>query len=753
MLRDFLNRLKFPGRGAARPRAASRRTAIETADQLIVEGNRAESEGRLREACELYRRAVAAAPGWGKAHLNLGIGLEAMGDIDGAVGCHERALANDPADPYANYNLGRLLYTRGQLPRGEQLLRQALRSRPEFPQAHVVLARVLEAQGNLDAAAAALEAALKLRPDDISVLHHYAEVLGRLNRADEAQAALKRVIALDPENADANYSLATLLLTRGEFDDAEPLLRRVVRRDPNSVEAHSRLFDIYHSRGDLSAAVAELERVLELRPDWADALYNYAITLLGLRRDAEAEAALRRVIALDSGSLNAYRMLGSLLHRQGRVAEMLEICRGGRARHPERFDLESFELFLLNFTDDISDDALFERHRAFGERLEVAHRPRSRLLPEKGDPGRRLRVGYVSGELNYHPVGLFALPVLERHDRSRFEVYCYATSEKSDDFTQRLSARADVWRNAAKLTDSEMTDAIQGDRIDILVDLAGHTGVSRLGVFAQQAAPVQAAWLGYLSTTGLKRIQYRVTDGYCDPPGLTDRLHTETLVRLPHSQWCYRPFISVPCAQSPPCVRSGHITFGSFNQIAKLSRSARRIFAEVLNGLPDSRLVVLGVAQGNAEAELLKDLASAGVAAARITVVPFVAVQDYYRWFDAVDIALDTLPYSGGTTTFDALWMGVPVVTVPGSRPASRSAASILTTVGLGEWIASSKEDYVRRATDFAGRRDVLVEMRGSLRSHLLASPLMDEERFVRDLEQAYRQMWHHWCASAGGGQ
>jgi predicted O-linked N-acetylglucosamine transferase (SPINDLY family) len=724
-----------------------------SADRLVAEGNRAEREGRLREACELYRRAVAAAPGWGKAHLNLGIGLEASGATDDAIKSYEAALALEPAEAFANYNLGKLLYTLGRLPRAEQLLRQALRSRPEFPEAHIVLSRVLEAQGNPGAAAVALEVALKLRPDDIGALHHYAGVLGKLDRPDDAQAALKRVIALDPENADANYSLATLLLARGESDNAEPLLRRVVRRDPGSVEAHSRLFDIYHSRGDLPAAVAALERVLALRPDWADALYNYAITLMGLQRDSDAEAALRRVIALDAGFHNAYRLLGNILHRQGRVAEMLEICRGGRARHPERFDLESFELFLLNFADDISDDALFERHRAFGERLEAACRPRSGSPPERADAERRLRVGYVSGELNYHPVGLFALPVLERHDRSRFEVYCYATSEKSDDFTLRLSARADVWRNAAKLADAELAEAIQNDRIDILVDLAGHSGASRLGVFAQQAAPVQAAWLGYLNTTGLKRIRYRVTDGYCDPPGLTDRLHTETLVRLPHSQWCYRPFLSVPCAQTPPCMRSGHITFGSFNQIAKLSRSTRQIFAEVLNRLPDSRLVVLGVAEGAAEDELLKDFARAGIVAARITLVPFVAVQDYFRWFDAVDIALDTMPYSGGTTTCDALWMGVPVVTAPGSRPVSRSTASILTTVGLGEWIAAGKEEYVRRAADLAGKRDVLVEMRSSLRNRLLASPLMDEERFVRDLEKAYRQMWHQWCVSGGRGQ
>jgi predicted O-linked N-acetylglucosamine transferase (SPINDLY family) len=571
-------------------------------------------------------------------------------------------------------------------------------------------------------------------------------VLRKLSRLDEAENALRRAIAIDPENADASYDLATMLMARSEMRQAEPHLRAALTRNPDFVEARAALFHVLNAQRDLAGAAAELEAVLKQRPEWADALYNYAIVLMGMQRDSDAETALRRVIALDSKFFLAYRMLGNILHRQGRIAEMLEICRGGRARHPERFDLESVELFLLNFAEEISDDAMFDRHRAFGERLEVALPPRFETLLENADPERRLRVGYVSGEFNYHPVGLFMLPVLERHDRSRFEVYCYAASEKSDDFTRQLSVRADVWRNAAKLSDSELVETVHGDRIDVLVDLAGHSGISRLGVFAQQPAPVQVAWLGYLNTTGLKRIRYRVTDSYCDPPGLTDRLHTEILARLPHSQWCYRPFISVACTETPPFMRNGHITFGSFNQIAKLSRSTRQMWAEILIRLPDSRLVVLGVASGRAEDDLLKDLANAGVAAPRITVVPFLPVQDYFRWFDAVDIALDTTPYSGGTTTCDALWMGVPVVTVPGSRPASRSAASILATVGLAEWIAATPEDFVRIALGGARDPEALAQVRGSLRQRMRASPLMDEQQFVRDLEGAYRRMWRAWC-------
>jgi protein O-GlcNAc transferase len=721
----------------------------EEADRLIAEGNRAETEGRLSEACQRYRRAVAAAPGYAKAHLNLGIGLEAVGDVDSAIKSHEAALANDPGDAYANYNLGRLLHTRGAVTQAERLLRQALRSRSEFPEAQVVLSRVLESQGELGAAAAALEAALKLRPDDIGALYHYAGVLRKLNRLDEVQAALRRALAVDTENSDASYELATLLMACSEMQQAEPYLRAVLRRKPDFVEARAGLYHVLEARGDLAGAASELEMVLRLRPDWADAQYDYGCVLKKLMRASEAESAFRRAIAANPQHSQASRMLGSVLLGQCRTEEALELYRTGRELRPDDFELASAELFALNSSEQISDDALFAKHVEFGTRIEKAHPPRFKPFRNTREPDRRLRIGYVSGDFCYHVVTLFMMPVLERRDRSAVEVFCYSTGDRTDEFTHRLSVHADGWRESASLTEVELADAIHRDRIDILVDLAGHSGLPQLRVFAQRPAPLQATWLGYLGTTGMTRIQYRISDRHADPPGLTDRCHTENLIRLPHSQWCYRPFISVAYAVTPPLARNGYITFGSFNQAFKISGTVRRLWAEILKRVPDSRLVVLGIPKGRAQDDLSRELASSGVARTRITIQPYVSLQDYFRWFDAVDIALDTTPYSGGTTTCDALWMGVPVVTVPGPRPASRSAASILTTAGLTEWIAATPEDYVRLAVEFARDGAFLSALRKSLRERLRASPLMDEERFVRDVENAYRHMWRAWCNGA----
>ena len=257
---------------------------------------------------------------------------------------------------------------------------------------------------------------------------------------------------------------------------------------------------------------------------------------------------------------------------------------------------------------------------------------------------------------------------------------------------------------------------------------------------------MQAAWLGYLNTTGLTRIAYRVTDAVSDPPG-AERVHTETLVRLPHSQWCYRPFVHAPAAAAPPCLRERRVTFGSFTQIAKLSAATLALWGKILRQLPEARLTVLGVAPGRASDEVLRRLGAVGIAASRVTLVAFAPLREYYDCFARVDIALDSTPYSGGTTTCDALWMGVPVVTLPGSRPPSRSAASILTTVGLTDWIASGPDAYVQRAVDAARNPALLAELRSTLRSRMQASPLMDEARFTKDLEQVYRQMWRAWCA------
>jgi protein O-GlcNAc transferase len=591
-------------------------------------------------------------------------------------------------------------------------LRSALDARPELVEARIVLAHVLHARGDAAAAAAAFEGALETRPADFGAWFGLGQALRSLGRLDEAQAALERALTIDPANGDA----------------------------------HGALFDLHESRANFAAAAKHLEALLRERPDRTDALFNYGVVLMRMQRLAEAEAALRRLIALDAQYRPAYRMLASVLHRAARVEEMLAVCRAARQRFPDALELESFELFGLNFVEDLSSEELFERHREFGARLERAIPPRSDPFPNTAERERRLRVGYVSGDFSYHVVALFMLPLAERCDRSAIETYCYSVSGIADPITRRLRSACDVWRDAAAMSELELADAIRRDRIDILVDLAGHSGISRLGVFARQPAPVQAAWLGYLNTTGLTRIHYRITDSYCDPPGLTDRYHTEKLARLPRSQWCYRPFVAVQQASAAPVEKNGYVTFGSFNQSAKVSPSVRRLWAQLMKAQAESRLVIAGVQHEGIREALRRGFAESGVDRARIAFRPYGSLEDYYGWYNEVDIALDTTLYSGGTTTLDALWMGVPVLTLPGERPAMRSAASILASLGLTDWIASSRQDYVGRAAAFASDTARLGALRRSLRTRLRASPLMDEAGFARDMEALYRRLWLEWC-------
>lgn len=679
------------------------------ADRLIAEGNRAEDERRIDEACALYRRAVEAAPGYAKAHLNLGIALEASGDIDGAIASQQAALAAEPANPFASYNLAKLRFSRGDAAAAESLLGRALAERPQFPEALVLQGYVLSALGRPQEALAPLERALALRPADFGALYNYAQALRKLERLSDAQAALARALEVDPQNVDARAALA----------------------------------DVLAAQGDIRGSVAALEAVLAARPAWADALYNYGCMLRKLQRLPDAEAAFRRAIALQPEHARAYQILGGVLLGQGRIAEARELYAAGRRACPQDFGLHSAEVFSLLCDERVGEEEFFARHVEFGRAIEASIPARAAAFSNVRDPKRRLRVGYISADFCYHVITLQLLGILEQHDRSAFEVHCYSTTEAPDSYTRTLESRADVWRAWRRVDDDEIARAIADDGIDILVDLAGHSGVSQLPVMARRPAPVQATWIGYLATTGLTRIDYRITDGVADPAGATERLHTEALARLPGAQWCWRPFATVDTAPRPPCVEKGHLTFGSFHGAMKLSPTVRRLWARILAGLPDARFVFLGVPPGRAQEDLVRDL---GVAPERVTLVPYVSVNDYMGWFNAVDVVLDPLPYSGANTTCDALFMGVPVLTAPGRRPASRSAASVLTTVGMPDWIMRDMDAYVERAISLSRETTLLAELRSSLRARLQASPLMDDRGFTRGLEAAYRRMWENWC-------
>lgn len=611
----------------------------------------------------------------------------------------------------------------------------------------IAAGRRAEDAGRLQAACRRYRAAAVIAPWHPPAQLNLGGALEASGDRPAAARAYEALLAREPGNAYANYNLGRLRYGAGAAAEAEALLRRALQAKPDLSDALVVLALVQEGQGDLAGAAASLEEALRRGAQSAGAWHNLAEVRLRAGELDAAEAAARRSLEIDARYVPSSQLLGSVLRAQGRVAEALDVFSAARRLESARFDLESMELHTLTMSDAISATELFERHRAFGARLEAACARRFAPHANAREPERRLRIGYVSADFNRHPVAWFMLPLLERHDRAAFEATCYFTGGKHDELTERVRAAAGRWREAASLDDAALAQRIHEDGIDVLVDLTGHAGVLRLGVFALQPAPIQLSWLGYLHSTGLTRIGYRLTDARADPPGAADRLHTERLERLPASLWCFRPVYDTAPASEPPSPRNGYPTFGSFNHAPKLSPSVRRLWAQVLTRLPQSRLLLVGIPEGRAQADLAREFAQAGIAPARLSLLPRVPLGEYLRQFAAVDIALDSWPYGGGTTTFDALWMGVPVLTLTGERSASRSAASILGALGLEDWVAGSAEDYVARAVRKAGDTAGLAALRAALRGRLEASPLMDEAAFARGVEAAYRRLWREWCA------
>jgi len=539
------------------------------------------------------------------------------------------------------------------------------------------------------------------------------------------------------------------LLAQGDArEEAGDLARAVVHyraaiaAAPRHARAHLYLGVALAAQGDEEGAIAAYEQVLAIDARHPFGNYNHA-RLMVQRGDLERAGALvAEALRAMPDFAQALELSHRILRDQGFAQEALAAASRVVERDPANWLHRSFELLMLNFVDDIAADDVHRRHLEFGAALEQAVPVRFERHRDRCDPRRRLRVGYASGDFHVHPVTFFLAPVFELHDRSQVEVFCYSLSARRDAMTDRIRAASDHWRDASAMTDDEVADAIHADGIDVLVDLMGHTSMPRPGVFCQRPAPVQVAWLGYLNTTGLSRMDFRITDARSDPPAISQRVHTERLVHLPTSQWCYPGATEHEIAPMAPFERHGHVTFGSFNASLKLTPAACRRWAQVMLKVPGSRLLIGDVNSAGRRAAILGDFASLGVAEDRVGFVPRVAASEYMGLHNEVDITFDTFPYGGGTTTFDSLWMGVPVVTTTGATPVSRSAASILLALGLDDWVAPSVDRFVEVAIARATDLQALRELRRGLRARLQASPLTDLPRYTRDLEVAYRSMW-----------
>jgi predicted O-linked N-acetylglucosamine transferase (SPINDLY family) len=566
-------------------------------------------------------------------------------------------------------------------------------------------------KGQLELAEEIYRRILAQEPDHAETLHLAGALAYETGRSAEAVERLRRAAAVDPSRAQYLNSLGLALADDGRFDEAEAAYRRALGLQPAYPPAHNNLGLVRRVQGRLAEAADCYRRALALRPDYAE----------------------------------AYANLGMVLADQGQPQQAVDAYRRALAIRPAWARVHSHLLHTLHFCPAVSRRELYDEHRRWNT-LHAAPLASS-IRPHHNDRSRerRLRVGYVSPDFRSHPVGRFLVPLLESHDRAHVEVFCYSSTRSADAITKRCVALSDVFRDVRPLTDEQVAEAVRADQIDILVDLTMHMEDNRLLAFARRPAPVQVTYLAYCGTTGLDAIDYRLSDPFLDPPGGDETIYSEHTICLPETYWCYAPLADCPPVGPLPAVAAGHVTFGCLNSVCKLNEATLDVWARVLNAVPTARLL-LHAREATDRQRVQGEMVHRGIAPERLAFAAFAPLEEYFSIYGRIDVALDPFPYGGGTTTCDALWMGVPLVSLAGTTAVGRSGVSILSSVGLPELVVQDHEQYVRIAAHLAADLPRLADLRATLRGRMQRSPLMDAPRFARGVEAAYRNMWRRWC-------
>jgi len=655
--------------------------------------------------------------------------------------CRE-ILAQEPFYSSALHLLGVILWRRGSTSSAENLVRQAISSDANVADYHNTLGTILATQGCRDEALILFEKATRLRSAYPEALNNSAIVLEELGRLQQAAETIRRSILYHPQQASAHDQLGRILSLEGEWSRAIDSFRRAVEIDPKSNDYLEHLASAQEECHRFVDAANCWRKIIKRNPT-AKAYFRLGYVLHQAGRFTQAAAAQLELIRVDSKNPYAHQAFATTCVRRGQLKQALSHYRKALELKPQLSAVQSNLIYSMHHDADSSPPDILKEAREWGNR----HEPQIIQLHENDrDPLRRLRIGYLSPDFRTHTIARLIAPVLTAHDRWQIEVYCYSAVARSDVVTQRLQKLTDHWREIAPLSTDAAAQLIRGDSIDILVDLTGHMAGNRLPVMAKKPAPVQIQ-LGFAGTTGLKAIDYRITDAYCDPAGQTEHYYTEQLLRLPCA-WLYEPDALSPPAGQLPATSAGHLTFCSPNQQAKLTDSAIRLWHQVLESVPKSKLVVLGEEDTSEDNELSERFAAFGICSDRLEIFPRSSRAKYMKLFNRVDIVLDVFPFNGDTTTCDALWMGVPVVTLAGTSFHSRRGVSLLSMVGLTDLVAQTKEDYVKIAAQLASDLPRLAELRRELRSRMLKSPLTDAQGYTRALEKTYRDVWINYCHS-----
>lgn len=752
--------------------------SARSAQQALQAAHLAHEAGRLEDAEAQYLQALQNNPYAAEAEHGLAWLLAQRGDWRGALPRFGRALKLRPWEKEFWISQLEALMQVGQHEAVHRLLYRAMQSglAPEVAadfenrlkhQRMTVLAAKVRASGK-----STKQASEAPRPALLALRDAFLQ-----RRFDEARILADALVRDYPMSAFAWRVLGASQPASADGNGVIEVLRIALDLDPENVDVAMNLALALQERGRGDEAERAYLRVLDQQPDNIRALVNHGL-LMTARRDPRAEALLRRARELGSKDHRVALALGAYLRDKDRCAEALplleealavepdneagiaalSVCYLGVGRHDEaaalfhRLDLRGSEhlgslgiaLFVGAHLEAIEPDALFAVHRRFGQILESAIAP-TEHHPNLPDPARRIRVGFISGDLYEHAIAHFMLPVWQQFDPQRMEIFAYSTSGKSDDVTVAFQQTVAHWFDASDCSDDALAERIRRDAIDILFDLSGHTGYHRLGVFARKPAPLQISWCGYPGTTGLTRMDYYLSDTVFSPPGLLDGQFTEKLL-LPHISGAFAEAPDLPDVSPSPAKSGAPFTFGSFNRVSKLSSATLALWARVLAKVPAARIRIGAVGDGDRD-WISSRLAAFGVETARLEFLPRMAKKEYLRAHSGIDLLLDTTPYSGGTTTGHGLWMGVPTLTLAGATLPGRQSLSILRHCGLDEFVVEDTDSFVERAVGWSTKIEALADLRASMRNRLRSSAIGNPRFAAEAVEDAIGAAWVRWCA------
>lgn len=589
------------------------------------------------------------------------------------------------------------------------------------------------------------------KPDhDISASLETAWSLCLAGRFNQAENIYKDILEVEPENTVALHYLGVIAYQRGNSDSALKLFEKAIAINPLEPSIHNDLGNLLYKTKRLTEAADSYKKALTLNPGFAQAHYNLGVALKDQEQAYDAIGSFKKALEINPDYVNAQNNLATSLMSIGLTEEAIPWFQKALENEPNDNMRHDNLLLAMNYSSRCAPQVIYEEHLRYAKMH--AEPLMQYIAPHENtrEPLRKLKIGYVSPDFRSHSVAYFIEPVLEHHDHEQFEIFAYYAEPNSDAITQRLKQYCDHWRDIANVNDKDAAELIRNDKIDILIDLSGHSRNNRLLIFAYKPSPIQITWLGYPNTSGLATIDYRITDRFADPDGETDRFYTEKLLRLPESFSCYRAPKDAPDIAETPALTNGYITFGSFNNLAKITPEVIQLWSKVITKVPGSRLVLKCVGLLDNEAtqkEIIRIFAKNGLPRERLTLLGRSASHnEHLQQYHKIDIALDPFPYNGTTTTCDALWMGVPVITLTGNSHASRVGVSQMNNIGHMELIAKDKNDYVAISERLSSDFNYLQDIRSNMRNKMQASTLMDDKRFTDNLESAYRDVWEEWC-------